>query len=696
MQSHENKTRSVSSETPKTQQLPPLAIDKMTRTQLKNMIPQLVRLSCGQRDLMSNKGQKPDWWPPDVPWSTSKSDLHYQEVTLTENLREIVKSCYKHLGQENLLKDSSKPCRSDSPMMVCTMPRSSPVSGYTPKFSEIYVCYFCEEEFANREDMYAHQANCMDKPPLLHEMPLTPPPIRSDIREHPPQMSPVKVNLHDNFTRTSRDIFVKYMNLVPKQKAERIRARTRRSMDVECEEIDVSEPDTPISPSTPRTPKLLISQLSREDSTCNSKKRLSYSEGVDNEDKESVISGCSEDSDDKPANKGKSLLTIDITSLLGQRIQKHVKSDSTVQVVEDSENFCKTPIKNQFYEKLRNRTASYPISYKPRKKSDTRHSHNYCFTSRQKRERKAKLATGLNKRGRELARKIKPCKVIVAKLTKKELKRFLGKKWYENNIQQKKKVVIENSKVTFPKEPILLSKEIDQLLGLKKKSDLLARSNRSPLSSLAAMVSEDDNAEASKQKFTLYRCLLKDFEDSKNSKGNNVGTQKKTKETSVRKSRAEKKPMEDKIRPQSPSGQECSTPKLPPSPVSPPESLVDYKIPRHSRMSSPDSSISIFSLESDEESLKSGCCMACRNRKGCRCTPNGSRINSPEPIPSMQGKSLPSTVFVPLSVPLHISPGSLGSGSPQMSPCSTHPSPRGELLLQVCIVFIEDIILLFS
>ena len=436
--------------------------------------------------------------------------------------------------------------------------------------------------------------------------------------DKPPKMSPVKLNLTNSFARATKDVFTKNLDLLPKQKAEKIRAKCRRSIDVECEELDVSEPQTPISPTSPWTPKSLISQLSREDSFSGSKKRLSYSESIDNDDKESVISGCSDDSDDRPTNRGKSLLTIDVSSLLGQRIQRHVKNDSAVKIVQNSENFCRTPIKNQFFEKLRNRTVSYPVAYKPRRKAMSRYCHKVSFTSKQKKERKKILQTGLNRSGRALLKEVKPCKVLLARLTDKEMKRFMGKRWHAEKKKQKKLVSTENS--VFPKEPLLLSKEIDQLLGLKKRSDL-NKNELSPLSSLAAVVSEDANAEASRNKLTLYRCLLHEVGDSKKPSSKLKGTLKKSGD----------KTKEDEMKSETintPFSTPCSTPMLPLSPVSPPESLVDYKLERMSRINASDDNISIISIESDEESLKSGCCLGCRSKKHCLHTPEGNENSS--------------------------------------------------------------------
>jgi hypothetical protein len=61
-------------------------------------------------------------------------------------------------------------------------------------------------------------------------------------------------------------------------------------------------------------------------------------------------------------------------------------SKSNVQILKDSESFCRTPDKNEYYDKLRNRSSQYPITYRPRKNFDVAYSYKYKFTCKQRKK----------------------------------------------------------------------------------------------------------------------------------------------------------------------------------------------------------------------------------------------------------------------------------------------------------------------
>lgn len=651
------------SEAAKLPQLPPLSIDTMTQVELQDFIPQLVSIMMSNKAGLQRKNSRPDWWPLHLPWTGTKTDLLYQQSNWSEPLRDAIKKCYRHMGQERLLQvnrcDSKQTSLHGKPVDQLD-PSPSYYTGPSPhnhnkracQYAEIYICYFCEHEFSDRTQMREHQALCQERPPQLQEA-MKIPAQPSDSTQGPPQMSPIKLSLSCKTPRGPKDGFIKMFNLVPKQKADKILARHRNSLDVECEELDYSVPDTPISPTTPRTPKSLISQLSREEGPT-SRKRLSYSKPGDNEDRESVISGCSEDAEEKATQKGKSLLAIDVSSLLGQRIQKHVKADSFIQVIGDSESFCKTPVKNSFYEKLRNRTITFPLSYKPRRKHDGKFVHKYGFNSKQKKEIKKRLKSGLGKESRELLRSLPKCSVDVARLTKWELRRYLSKHSYRKLLNIKPKASVSDSE--FPKEPLLMSKNVDKLLGLKKRSEL----NETKLNQLAPVnvVSEDANAEITKHKLTLYRCLLSDLaavqsdlKKNKTTKAIQQSLALKLQQTPadghifLKKEKIATPPVKS------------STPLVQPSWVPHGNKLKK----RQSGNRSVDN-ISIISISSDEESINSRCCAACRKKKLGLCSADLSLM-------PCSSSSMP---------PLCVSPTSSMSVTPQVSPCSCISSPESE------------------
>ena len=53
------------------------------QTQLKAFLPKLMRIATGKRDWVSNKDGKPEWWPPDTPWSYTKAAESVQQEVNT-------------------------------------------------------------------------------------------------------------------------------------------------------------------------------------------------------------------------------------------------------------------------------------------------------------------------------------------------------------------------------------------------------------------------------------------------------------------------------------------------------------------------------------------------------------------------------------------------------------------------------------
>ncbi|KAL3852221.1 hypothetical protein ACJMK2_015893 [Sinanodonta woodiana] len=440
------------------------------------------------------------------------------ELYQTEDLRTIVKSCYKHMGREELLQmchtsKTAAPFRKKQGIpdnLTVPSPSRCP-SGTRLPYSEIFICYFCEEEFTSKEEVRKHQTNCNNRPPELQRIQC----YTNDMKPKggPPTNSP-KLMERESISKMPLEKFIKFLDLVPKQKAEKIRSRTR-SLEIDCDVLDISDSQGPKSPCTPRTPRSLISQLSREEPTT-SKKRLSYSISVDKSVEQmselSDASDSSEEMEETASTKGSlSLLQIAISSLLGQRIQKHFKSELNLPIVTDSENFCRTPVKNAFLEKLRFRPQGYLVSYKPRRKTMYL-NHTYKFNKKHKREFLERLSTGLNKRSRELLSAMKDLTIVLEPMSRKDMLRWIPATVLSK--QLKDKVKITKSKTNevafcqFPTAPALSASNIDKILGLKRKSSEISSFTMRNGLSLTNVVSEDVDAEVSKQKLTLYRSLL--------------------------------------------------------------------------------------------------------------------------------------------------------------------------------------------
>ena len=290
--------------------------------------------------------------------------------------------------------------------------------------------------------MRIHQNACSHRPdnqPGMQTPPPPPPPpppplsrssktlpIHGGERARPLTRHPIDEVRH----RISKESFLKSFQLVQILKAEKLKSEklnSRRNTDVDCQIIDV-EPRDSVQQTSPRTPKSLISQLSREGEPGVHRKRLCYSTSA--EESNGYSSGgvtCNnvEDIDTfKKSSKTNSLLCIDISSLLGLRIQKHVKAETTLQALPDIEQYCKTPEKNDALERLRTRPIMYPITFRNSKKTNTKYSHEYKFTKAQQKEFMKRVQTGLNKQSRMLKRTLKSCSVRLRRLNEEEIKKW--------------------------------------------------------------------------------------------------------------------------------------------------------------------------------------------------------------------------------------------------------------------------------
>lgn len=321
------------------------------------------------------------------------------------------------------------------------------------------------------------------------------------------------------------------MDLLPVRQAAKLR-RTRNNLEINCDELNLSDlgPQCPVSPVTPRTPKSLISQLSRDDSSVPSRKRLSYSMSMDRDSVtiESASESSESDSDDteeqasaKP--KDLNLLSIDITSLLGKRVRRHVHIETPVEVLENSESYCRTPVKNTFLEKLRKKPPSYPITYKPRRIANLhKQNHLYRFFKRERKEFYEHMSSGLSKESRDKLKNMKELRIILPKLTKEEMLQWVPRRVLQRQLFGDHAIKVKAGYQKFlpvygsyPSGPMLLSKNVDKLLGLKKKSASQNRERMQNPLTVGNYISEEMDAELSKLKLTLYRSLLYEVEEYK-------------------------------------------------------------------------------------------------------------------------------------------------------------------------------------
>lgn len=363
--------------------------------------------------------------------------------------------------------------------------------------------------------MRNHQKGCKERPPDLQKVCSDTATCDTVQSVQPPAMSPKK-SPDKVWSKLSLDKFASHLGLVPKLTAAKLREQRPSIDEINCEILDDIEP---VSPVTPKTPKSLISQLSREDSSHASRKRLSYSLSMDShKDDGKIYSDSESDSESETGKEQKpvhemNLLDIPISSLLGHRIKNYVHVDTPMSIVEDTSSFCRTPVKNTFLEKLRKKPLAYPIIYRPRRIANLhKQNHIYRFKKAEVKEFMCKINTGLNFASTEKLRSMKRFSILLQRLSRKQLLTWMPRRVLDRQLRGVFKGLkylpyseSDSKECEFPSGPTLLVKNIDKLLGLKKRTS--QESSKMSLS-LSNFISEEMEAEVSKQKLTLYRSLL--------------------------------------------------------------------------------------------------------------------------------------------------------------------------------------------
>ena len=295
---------------------------------------------------------------------------------------------------------------------------------------EIFICFFCEREYNGKPELQKHQVECNSRPRDMHY-------IGSPSRGNSKRLSRkacYSIKRPESSPKPTKPSFVEFLGLVPIAKAEKLKHQQNKDKEIDCEVIEIEDESIPKTPTTPRTPKSLISQLSRDVSPPAVVRRLDTSESSvekkDNVEDGGSDCGKSDNGEEDMLNCRKihSLLAIDISSALGQRIKKHIPDvEKELIVVKNRseravyEEYCHTPVKNDFQSRLRHRDNSFPVTFRPRRRP-TKFCHEYSFTKRQRKERYMVMQTGLNERSRLLKKSLEKCSVELQRLTKKEIK----------------------------------------------------------------------------------------------------------------------------------------------------------------------------------------------------------------------------------------------------------------------------------
>lgn len=251
----------------------------------------------------------------------------------------------------------------------------------------------------------------------------------------------------DIYIPPPRDSYFEGLGLLQTPKVVAISKSPRKSVtDEDCQIIDlhVDGSQQPVLPMTPRT-KSLMSQLSQDGGSAR-KRQLSFSQNLNSGNVEDVKRTKAEtsesessedvDEDDRPrVSKGPSksaILGIPLTSLLGQRLKQHWNSEYKIPVISEVEKFCKTKEediqkepemkpKNPMVEKLRHRPPPQ-VTFKFSKKYINRWFHSYKFNRDDRHEFQKRVKTGLDLESRRRLKRMKPCKVLIQRISKKDIK----------------------------------------------------------------------------------------------------------------------------------------------------------------------------------------------------------------------------------------------------------------------------------
>lgn len=422
--------------------LPSLSLNMLTKPQLCDLIPQLIKTVTGTGPPQFSEETRPPWWPDDIPWAKLGSMLQLPtcEVSSTE-LRRIVRCCYYHSGNEKELLPSEEPaaevsqtsCDVRSQLGISEVPVSCPstVCSKRNTRASLNMGVVCEQTRINsfsghftrgqrqmfstylRKKQEEERARARTLPPWDDAKHTTHAWwVKKHARKAAPEVHPSK--------RMKQEDFLCGCGLVTNKNAMRMKIEaeeSHESIDLDCQIIAVEGPLSSSSVTSPRTLKSLMSQLSR-DSAAAARKRISFcaqqEEGSgDDSESNSPSTNC---------KQAGSLLNIDFSSFLGQRLKKHMQLETSVPVIRNIEAFCKTvPFQDSVGVKLRHRAMGYPVTFRKKRATPGRHCHTFKLTGGERREFRHVLRTGLDRKSRRLQKQMKNCVVQLVRLTKSEI-----------------------------------------------------------------------------------------------------------------------------------------------------------------------------------------------------------------------------------------------------------------------------------
>jgi len=290
---------------------------------------------------------------------------------------------------------------------------------------KVFICFFCEKRFNDKHSLTLHQDTCSLRAFLLDSLfkNLRVPP-NYEVQEPEP-------------SRSTKSSFLEYFNVVSVGRAEAVAQREHKEQII-CDTIVIEDSDEDdgkielhVSLTSPR--KLIPSDVKKSKDASRIFPRSESKNAVVVNKGSSIVSS---------SHSSEKLLKIDVCSPLGQRLRDHVDVSSRIKyepfadkdsrpannnsVVPDvninSLSFCVRDL--PFNDRLRQQ-GEFRVTFRPsRQQCRSLYSHTYKFTGRQRKEFCRAFDCGLSVRARRLLRKMKPCRVIVSKLSPDVIKTY--------------------------------------------------------------------------------------------------------------------------------------------------------------------------------------------------------------------------------------------------------------------------------
>ena len=315
------------------------------------------------------------------------------------------------------------------------------------KESKMFICFFCDERFSDKQRLTRHQDACN---------------LRAFGLETLFKFKRLKLpqNLEHQESERNQRSFLECFDIVSVGRAAMLGKRDRKEQIV-CDVIvidDSDEDDVEADlPTPPTSPQRLIPSDSK-----NFRRTSSFCPRSD--EKNAVVIKRDNDVIATSRNVEK-LLRIDVSSPLGQRLREHMDMLNASKSETREDERLRSPGGNvgvpsnenldseTTSDRLRRCCGDWPVTFRSSRQQWRSHSHVYRFSSRQRIEFCCAFDCGLSIRARRLLGKMKPCRVDIPRLTPKDIET------YRSNMRGSEPTSYRNRLVLrIPKSALFLTK----------------------------------------------------------------------------------------------------------------------------------------------------------------------------------------------------------------------------------------------